>query len=131
MKRLRPILKPLAILFLEDYRPNKVERDFSEFILNYYEASFIRNENEPCLKVAFDAVDLVVLHERDDFFYAYWSRLHELFKSVMAYIRPRVGHFPDPIMGQGIFQEDQIRPCYDFNIRVLRAYAERKGFVVY
>jgi hypothetical protein len=127
--RLRPIFTKLSWLFLEEVRP-KVERDFIEFELAYYEEIFISEAIPKSPREAVDCIDLVVLHERDDRFYAYWPRLNELYRVCSNYLRENTALFEDPIFGQGRFTEDRIKARHEYKERILRGFAERKGYVI-
>lgn len=129
MLRLRPIFTKLSWLFLEEVRP-KVERDFIEFELAYYEAMFISESNPKTVKEALDCLDLIILHERDDLYYAYWPRLHELYRACVKYLRDNTALFEDPIFGEGRFQENRIRFRREYKQRILVAYGEKNGYVI-
>lgn len=130
MKRLRAFLKKASWLFVEDVPHLRTEVDFIEFELDYYENIFVRNNSAKSVREATDAIDLVVLRERDDLYYHYWPRLAELYKVCLVYVRDNVALFEDPIMGQGRFEFERVRTRYEHKSRILVAFAERNGYIL-
>ena len=78
---------------------------------------------------AIDCIDLVILCEHDLKFYAWWNRLHELYKTAIAYMKEN-SSYTDPIIGQGMYEIERVKSRYEFKRSILQGYAERKGYVI-
>ena len=81
------------------------------------------------VREALDCVDFVVLHERDPCCYEYWPRMVVLFRAAMDFLKENTGIWEDPIFGQGMYKEEEIKSRYELKERILRGYAKSKGFV--
>lgn len=131
MKKLNPIFKRLSWLLLEEISTTEYnQRETIDFQLSYYEDTFIKDLSPKSIREALDAIDLIILHERDDCYYHAWHRMSDLYEACSAYLKVNVALFDDPIVGQGRFEENRIRTRYEHKKRVLTAFAERHGFVI-
>jgi len=102
----------------------------TEFEVIYYEAFLIERRLPVSIREVLDCVDFVVLHERDLRCFEYWSRMGEFYRRAMQYLRENTSIDEDPIFGEGNYEEDRIRPRYEYKLRLLRSYATSKGYVI-
>ena len=132
MKRLRPMFKKLEFIFLKEIPPSELMalKYMTEFEVIYYEAFLIERRLPVSIREILDCVDFVVLHERDLRCFEYWSRMGELYRRAMQYLRENTSIDEDPIFGEGNYAEDRIRPRYKYKLRLLRSYATSKGYVI-
>lgn len=132
MKRLRPLFKKWEGIFLKEIPATELDpvKDLSEFLVNYYEMVLIEKRKPLSVREALDCVDFVVLHERDPRCYEYWPRIAELYKRAMEHLRTHTSIDEDPVLGQGYYAKEEIKPRYEFKLQILRGFAERLGFVV-
>lgn len=131
MKRLKPFLKKFESILLEEIPLGEIrlQVDFIEFEVSYYEAGFFHEAWPINVSEAIDCIDLVLLCERNDLYYAWWPRLHELYKVSTQYMKVNTS-FTNPIFGQGIYQQSRIEARHEFKRRILQGYAERKGYIL-
>lgn len=131
MKRLRPIFKKLEGIFLKEIPADEIKeiKYMTEYQVNYYEMVLIERRIPLSVRDALDCVDFVVLHERDPRCYEYWPRMAVLFRTAMDFLKENTGIWEDPIFGQGMYKEEEIKSRYELKERILRGYAESKGFV--
>lgn len=52
-----------------------------------------------------------------------------LFRAAMDFLKENTGIWEDPIFGQGMYKEEEIKSRYELKERILRGYAKSKGFV--
>lgn len=131
MKRLRPMFKKLEGIFLKEIPADEIKeiKYMTEYQVNYYEMVLIERRIPLSVRDALDCVDFVVLHERDPRCYEYWPRMAVLFRTAMDFLKENTGIWEDPIFGQGMYKEEEIKSRYELKERILRGYAESKGFV--
>lgn len=131
MKKLNPFFKHFSWLVLDEVSAiENNQREIVDFQLSYYEDIFIRELSAKTVREAMNAVDLIILHERDTQYYSEWPRMTELYRVCVDYLKANTALFEDPIFGQGRYEEQRIHARYEHNKRVLTAYAERHGLVV-
>lgn len=131
MKRLRPMFKKLERILLKEIPTNEIQeiKYLAEFVVGHYEAVVIEKRLPLTVREALDCVDFVVLHERDPCCYEYWPRMAVLFRAAMDFLKENTGIWEDPIFGQGMYKEEEIKSRYELKERILRGYAKSKGFV--
>lgn len=132
MKRIRPIFKNLAGIFLTEIPVDELKgiKYLTEYQVNYYEAVVVEKRWPLSIREALDCVDFVVLHERDPRCYEYWPRMAELCKQAMDFLKVNTGIWEDPIYGQGYYEREKIESRYEFKHRILSRHAESLGFVI-
>lgn len=132
MKRLRHLFKKWEWIFLEEIPASELDgvKDLTEFLVNYYEMVVIERRVPLSVREALDCVDFVVLHEREPRCYEYWPRMAELYERSMDHLRTHTSIWEDPVLGQGYYAKEEIKPRYDFKLQILRGFAESKGYVV-
>lgn len=132
MKQLRPIFKKLSNVFLKEIPDKELENQggMADFEVSYYEAMLTGKNQRLTVREALDCLDFVIVMERDDHYYAYWGKMSDLYQLAMNYLIKEIGFYDDPTLSQGSYEFKKVKSRYEHKLKILKAYAERKGYIV-